>query len=73
MSSTQNDHKGILDGIKGLQDRVSVGMGIRTQFSTTEDAAGYQRRWGKLAEEVGIKILMLQTCDSTLAPKLPTI
>ena len=27
-------------GIKGLQDRVSVGVGLRTQFSTTEDAAG---------------------------------
>lgn len=40
MSLIQNDNKGILDGIKGLQDRVSVGMGLRTQFSTTEDAAG---------------------------------
>ncbi len=54
LTSTQNDHKGILDGIKGIQDRVSVGMGIRTQFSMTEDAAGFKgdgvsggRSWDK--------------------------
>ncbi len=40
LTSTQDDHKSAISAIKGLQDRVSVGFGLRTQFSTTEDAAG---------------------------------
>ncbi len=47
LSSTSDDFKGtlkehgsLLGSIKGIQDRVSVGFGLRTQFSTTEDAAG---------------------------------
>ncbi|KKL12920.1 hypothetical protein LCGC14_2530940 [marine sediment metagenome] len=40
LTSTQDDHKSAISAIKGLQDRVSLGFGLRTQFSTTEDAAG---------------------------------
>ncbi len=40
LTSTQDDHKSAISAIKGLQERVSVGFGLRTQFSTTEDAAG---------------------------------
>ena len=48
------EHGSLLGGIKGIQDRVSVGFGLRTQFSTTEDAAGFKddgvaggRSWDK--------------------------
>ncbi len=40
ITSTQDDHKSAIGAIKGLQDKVSVGFGLRTQFSMTEDAAG---------------------------------
>ena len=47
LSTTSDDFKGtlkehgsLLGSIKGIQDRVSVGFGLRTQFSTTEDGAG---------------------------------
>ena len=49
LSATSDDFKGtlkehgsLLGAIKGIQDRVSVGFGLRTQFSTTEDAAGFK-------------------------------
>ncbi|MFQ5713898.1 MAG: hypothetical protein ACE5GU_07695 [Candidatus Scalinduaceae bacterium] len=37
---TLKEHGSLLDAIKGIQDRVSVGFGLRTSFTTTEDAAG---------------------------------
>ncbi len=47
LSSTSDDFKGtlkehgsLLGGIKGIQDRVSLGVGLRTSFTSTEDAAG---------------------------------
>ncbi len=40
MSAVQDENKDTMSAMKGLQDRVSVGMGLRTQYSTTEDAAG---------------------------------
>ena len=54
MTLIQDDNKSAIGAIKGLQDRVSVGMGLRTSFTTTEDAAGTQsdtvsggRSWDK--------------------------
>ena len=40
MTAIQDDHKSTISAMKGLQDRVSLGMGMRTSFTTTEDAAG---------------------------------
>ncbi|MBO1223825.1 MAG: hypothetical protein JYX80_05315 [Candidatus Scalindua sediminis] len=40
LTSTQDDHKSAISAIKGLQERVSVGFGLRTSFTTTEDRAG---------------------------------
>ncbi|HDY67598.1 MAG TPA: hypothetical protein ENH85_07395 [Candidatus Scalindua sp.] len=40
LTSTQDDHKSAISAIKGLQERVSLGFGLRTSFLTTEDAAG---------------------------------
>jgi len=47
LSTTSDDFKGtlkehgsLLGGIKGIQDRVSLGVGLRTSFTSTEDAAG---------------------------------
>lgn len=47
LSTTTNDVKGtleehgsLLSAVKDIQDRVSLGFGLRTSFSTTEDEAG---------------------------------
>ncbi|MGR3173962.1 MAG: hypothetical protein ACUZ8N_05125 [Candidatus Scalindua sp.] len=40
MTLIQDDNKSAMSAIKGLQDRVSLGFGLRTSFSMTEDAAG---------------------------------
>ncbi len=40
LTSIQDDHKSAIGAIKGLQERVSLGFGLRTSFTTTEDAAG---------------------------------
>ena len=47
LTSSQDDyertlkkHGGILDKVKGLSDRVSLGVGLRTSFTTTEDRGG---------------------------------
>ena len=34
------EHGGIVHSLKNLMDRVSVGVGMRTKFTSTEDAAG---------------------------------
>ncbi|MCR4290678.1 MAG: hypothetical protein NUV86_10515 [Candidatus Scalindua sp.] len=53
LSSIQNDYDGILkehgaviSSVKGLQDRVSLGVGLRTTYSMTQDASG-GRSWDK--------------------------
>lgn len=40
MTAIQDENKDTMSALKGLQDRVSVGMGMRTSFTMTEDAAG---------------------------------
>ena len=40
MAALQDDHKDTISVMKILQDRVSLGVGLRTSFTTTEDAAG---------------------------------
>ena len=40
LTSTQKEHGSIIGAVKGLQERVSVGFGLRTTFTTTEDRAG---------------------------------
>ena len=40
ITTVQEDNTSTLDSLKGLKDKVSLGFGLRTQFSMTEDAAG---------------------------------
>ncbi len=60
IATIQGDYGGMLEeqgsivhSLKGLMDRVSVGVGMRTKFTTTEDAAGTKavssggRSWDK--------------------------
>jgi hypothetical protein len=54
ITTVQEDNTSTIDSLKGLKDRVTLGFGLRTQFSTTEDAAGTKndrvsagRSWNK--------------------------
>ena len=40
ITSIQEDNKSTMDSLKGLQDKVTLGFGLRTEFKMTEDGAG---------------------------------
>jgi len=65
ITTVQEDNKSTLDSLKGLQDKVSLGFGLRTQFSMTEDAAGTKndgvsggRSWDKNFDVTNMRMYM---------------
>ena len=65
ITTVQEDNKSTIDSLKGLQDKVSLGFGLRTQFSMTEDAAGTKndgvsggRSWDKNFDVTNMRMYM---------------
>ena len=65
ITTVQEDNKSTIDSLKGLQDKVSLGFGLRTQFSMTEDAAGTKqdgvnagRNWDKNFDVTNMRMYM---------------
>ena len=65
ITTVQEDHKSTIDSLKGLKDKVSLGFGLRTQFSMTEDAAGTKndrvsagRSWDKNFDVTNMRMYM---------------
>jgi len=63
ITTVQEDNTSTLDSLKGLKDKVSLGFGLRTQFSMTEDAAGGKndgvsggRSWDKNFDVTNMRI-----------------
>jgi len=65
ITTVQEDHKSTIDSLKGLKDKVSLGFGLRTHFSMTEDAAGTKqdnvsggRDWDKNFDVTNMRLYM---------------
>jgi len=64
ITTVQEDNTSTLDSLKGLQDKVSLGFGLRTEFSMTEDAAGTKsvnsggRSWDKNFDVTNMRMYM---------------
>ena len=65
ITTIQEDNKSTIDSLKGLKDKVSLGFGLRTQFSMTEDAAGTKndgvsagRSWDKNFDVTNMRMYM---------------
>ena len=65
ITTIQEDNKSTIDSLKGLKDKVSLGFGLRTQFSMTEDAASTKndgvsagRSWDKNFDVTNMRMYM---------------